>query len=63
MNIPKNLEVYVIEKEFKWVGILKSYYPSSGFCEVEDSDEEIYKVHINQVFIIEKLTPIKNILI
>ena len=63
MNISSEKVVYVTEGKQDWVGILKSYYPTDDICEVELNKDQIFKVSSRNVYIIEKLTPIKDILI
>ena len=63
MNISSEQVVYVTEGSQDWVGILKSYYPTEGTCEVELYKEKVLKVNSRNVYLIEKLTPIKDILI
>lgn len=62
MLVKNDATVYVKEtdaREDNWYGELKSYYPSSNFCEVETNSGNIERVLIEQVFSAQN--PNKNI--
>lgn len=66
IKIMNNLRVYVIELEqpfINWYGQLKSYYPSSNFCEVEDDDGNIHKVGCSEVMDSDNNKNIKDVII
>lgn len=66
MTIQTPTAVYVVELEQPWVnwfGTLLSYYPSSGFCEVEDGDGVVHKVRISEVYGEDTVTPIGRLIL